>query len=188
MLATVLLAVGASACGSAAKGPSRDTSSIRANPVRAGVSAEGENAGGSDDNIPAYGHEASAADRRAITALVERYYAAAAAGDGKTGCRLIYSSIAGAVPEDYGKPPGPAYSRGKTCPVVLAKVFGHIHGEAAGLAVTAVTGVRVYRDRGFAELRSSVTPNGEIFVEREHGSWKIGALMGKEQPPIPSGG
>ena len=167
LLAIALLSMGAVACGASSKG--------------AGPTTQPSPPGGSDNNIPAYGHEASAADRRAVTALVKRYYAAAAASDGSTACSLLYSNLANSVPEDYGKPPGPAYARGKTCAVVMFKIFKHLPGHQSDLAATQVTDVRIYRDQGYAELRSSRTPKGEIFVERQGSSWRVGALIGKER-------
>jgi hypothetical protein len=202
---TALLSVGVTACGGAGTTTATKTSSSTATssggaannvsgnptPTRTtgvGASATSENAGGTDNNIPAYGHAASAADNQAVTALVKRYYAAAATADGATACTLLYPALVHAVPEDYGQAPGPAYARGKTCPVVMSKLFKHVAGHPADLAATEVTGVRVYRDRGFAMLRSKTTPNGEIFVERAgRSSWKVGVLIGRERPPIPPG-
>ena len=59
---------------------------------------------GDDTNSSAlnYAHAASAADRRAVTALIKRYYAAATAGDGATACSMLYITLAEAVVEDYG--------------------------------------------------------------------------------------
>lgn len=167
LLAAALLSIGSVACGTSSKGANSVT--------------QPSPPGGSDNNIPAYGHEASASDKRAVTVLVKRYYAAAAANDGSTACSLLYSNLANAVPEDYGKPPGPVYARGKTCAVVMSKVFEHLAGRRADLAATKVTDVRIYRDHGFAELRSTRTPKGEIFVERQGRSWRVGALIGRER-------
>jgi hypothetical protein len=135
----------------------------------------------SDDNgIRAYGHAASAADRRTIATLVSRYFAAAAAGDGTKACPLIYSILAEAIPEDYGQPPGPAYARGKTCAVVMSKLFEHSRSQVAG--GFEVTGVRVEGNQARALLGSRTIPASFIVAKREHGVWKIDVLLGQPLP------
>lgn len=142
--------------------------------------------------IVEYGHEASSADKQAITALVKRYYLAAAKDDGATACSLIYSPLSESVAEDYGQAPGPAYLEGKTCAVVMAKLFRHLSGQSPSvLAATEVTGVRVKGRKGFALLRSAAIPEGDIPVTRELGTWRVGTLIGgavpgTKAPPAPT--
>lgn len=133
-----------------------------------------------DGSVVAYGHAAGAVDRRAITVLVQRYYAAAAAGNGATACALIYSIFAESIPEDYGQGPGPPYSRGKTCAVVMSKMFEHFHSQMSGAVV--VTGVRVNGHQARALLGSSTEPAGFISAKRERGVWKIDQLVGEPLP------
>jgi hypothetical protein len=133
-----------------------------------------------DSSVVAYGHATNPADWRAIAALVKRYYAAAAADDGATGCSLIYSTFAKAVPEDYGQGAGPAYSRGTTCPVVMSKTFEHFHSQLAGPVI--VTSVRVSGLEGRALLGSHTMVARYIRVKREHGTWKINQLIGESLP------
>jgi hypothetical protein len=133
-----------------------------------------------DDYISTYGQEASGADRQAILKLVENYYAAAVADDGARACTLIYSTLAKAVPEDYGKPPGPPDTRGKTCAVVMSKFFKRAPGQPfSTLATTRTTGVRIIGDHAFVQLTSKSMPTGEISVLREGRSWKIETLIGE---------
>jgi len=132
-----------------------------------------------DDYISTYGQEASGPDRRAIVTLVKRYYAAAAADDGAGACGLLYSSLEKAIPEDYGQPPGPPTTRGKTCRVVMSKFFKHAPNQPfSELASTKVTGVRIRGSQAFVQLSSKTMPTGEISVQREGQSWKIETLMG----------
>jgi hypothetical protein len=136
------------------------------------------NAGGGNE-ITTYGHKASAADKQAIMALVKRFYVAAGQDDGANACSLIYSILAEAIPEDYGQPPGPPSLSGKTCAVVMSKLFRQVPGQPpAVLATTEVTGVRVKGRKGYALLRSKVMPAGDISVELELGTWKVGSLIG----------
>jgi hypothetical protein len=123
-----------------------------------------------------FGHNAGEADRRAITALVKRYYAGAAAGDGQTACSILIPSLAYAVPLDYGKL-GPAYLRaGKTCRAVMALFFKHSHDELS--APVAVTGVRIDGNHALALLGSSTMPAGYITLQRDHRVWTVNELLG----------
>jgi hypothetical protein len=134
-----------------------------------------------DQSVRAYGHAVSATDKHALTAVVERYYAAAAAGDGATACSLIKPSFARAIPEDYGQAPGPAYLRGaKTCPAVMSLLFRHSHGQLTG--AIEVTGVRVMGNQAFVLLDSMTVPASFINVERTGGAWRIVGLLGRPLP------
>jgi hypothetical protein len=138
-----------------------------------------------DDNvILRYGHSASAADVQAVTAIVKRYYAAAAAGDGVKGCSLIYSLFAETIPEEYGRPPaGPPGLRGKTCAVIVSKLFKQNHRQlVADNTVLKVTGVRVEGNRGWAVLSLQMRSAHRILVHRERGAWKIDELLDSEMP------
>lgn len=141
-----------------------------------------ENAGyldSDDSSIQAFGQAPSAVEDRAIAALVSRYFAAAAAGDGAKACPLIYSLLAEAIPEDFGRSPGPAYARGKTCAVVMSKIFKHDHAQLAGVQVT---GVRVSGNEARALLGSKALPAGSILLRREHRAWKMDALLSEPLP------
>lgn len=128
--------------------------------------------------IRAYGRPAAVTDKREIASLVERYYAAAAKSDGTTACALLYSTFEAAIAEDYGQVPGPSYARGTTCPVVISKIFQHMHATLAG-AIT-VTDVRVRGLKARALFGSATAPAGVILVRRERGVWKIGELVGEQ--------
>jgi hypothetical protein len=135
---------------------------------------------GDDSVVSASGRAASVAEERAVAAVVKRYYAAAAASDGAKACRLIYSTLREAIPEDYGQPPGPAYSRGKTCAVVMSKTFAHSHSQLVG--GLTVTGVRVEGREARVLLGSRTLPASFILVRRERGAWKISELLGQPLP------
>lgn len=136
-----------------------------------------------DDSVRYFGHAASATDRRAITALVKRYYAVAAAENGRSACSMIASSIAKSVPEDLGRAPGPPYLHGGTCAVVVSKLFFQNHRQLAIYASTLrVTGVRLIGNRGLAVLGFRTLPGRQIGVMRESGMWKIDALLDGELP------
>lgn len=131
-----------------------------------------------DDEVLHFGHAASAADRRAITALVKRYYAAGAASDGKLGCSLIYSPVEKSVVEDYGRRPGSPALHGNTCSVLLGELFKlHASELRAEFPRLRVTGVRVKESSGIALLNYR-----HVLVHREFGRWRMGALLDAPMP------
>lgn len=175
-----LLCVAVCACGGTTGGKSPSSAVDVSTGTSSASDTQTSRPPQNDDYIQSYGHEASGADKRAISKLVKNYYAAAAADDGAKACRLIYSTLEEGIPEDYGKPPGPPEWKGKTCAVVMSKVFKHVPGQpAAVLAATRVTGIRLIGNHGFAQLSSSAVPTGEISVQREGKAWKIETLLGR---------
>lgn len=156
-------------CGGSAKLTTPSTSASAAQPLPQ-----------NDDYISIYGQAASGADRQAIIELVKRYYKAAAADDGRAACALLYPTLAKAVPEDYGRPPGPPATRGKTCAIVLSKFFKRVPGQpVSSLATTKVTGVRVRGEHAFAQLSSTAIPTGEMSLLRQGRRWRVEALIGE---------
>jgi hypothetical protein len=136
-----------------------------------------------------YGHAASAADRRAIAALVKRYYATGVAGDGAAACALIYSGLAKspnlgeAAEAAYPPAPGVPPLRGESCARIMSLLFKEDHQRlAADIEGIEVTSVRVKGSRGLALLGFRTAPERQIPVRRERGTWKIEALLDKELP------
>lgn len=128
-----------------------------------------------DASIRAYGQAAGAADTRAITTLVKAYYGAAAAANGARACSLMYSLFAEAIPEDFGRGAGPVYARGNSCPVVMSKLFKHMHSQLA--TPIAVTGVRISGNQARALIATKETRIAYLPVKRERGTWKVNALV-----------
>lgn len=123
----------------------------------------------------------SPANTRAIEALVSRYYAVAASGDGAKACAMMARGYAEAVPVDYGKF-GPLYLRGgKTCAQIATLDFEHNRS----LIPTTLVFTAVHEEnphRAYALFGSTTTPASFIGVDRENGVWKIGALLGGPEP------
>ena len=168
--------------------PDVDGAPARVSPDRDNDGDAGGSRGPHDSDDTAtldFGRAATNAERLQITALVRRYYAAAAAHDGRTACSLIYSTYAEAIPEDFGtSPPGPSYARGATCAVVTSKVFEHFHSRLAlGLPKLKVARVRVKGHQGIAILSfGAALPQREIRVEREARNWRVLGMMDNELP------
>jgi hypothetical protein len=204
LLTIPLLSLGASACGGAAKSGG---SALRASTTLAsGNSATGTSSTSAAQSVPpkdhdedrdgspnsrydsddyavlTFGHEAGTADRRVITALAKGFYAAAAAEDGAKACSLIYSLLAESVPETYGEvATGPPELRGKTCAVVMTKLFKRDHQELiVHNATLKVTGVRVEAKIGYVLLSFKGVPDRHMALHREFGVWKIDSLIAQK--------
>lgn len=134
-----------------------------------------------NDAIPGFGQPADAADRRAIVALIKRYYKVAAAGDGAQACSLQYALSAELVVEEHHRGKGPPSLQGDTCAQIMSKLLARHHRELAedisgGYRVLAVQVhfnqgyalVRFAAPRAFHELREL-----RMLVHREHGGWKM---------------
>jgi hypothetical protein len=132
----------------------------------------------------AFGHAAGARDRGAITALVERFYAAALAGDSAAGCSMLYSTVAEGAAEDYGLAQGPIYLRGaKTCKEIMAKLFSHFHALLAlEVPKLRVTHVIVKEGHAIALLGFAAMPEREIQLYREGHLWRMDELIDRELP------
>jgi hypothetical protein len=206
LLAIALLGTGTNACGSnkstssavrpsnaARTGSATATSTASAAAAQDYTKIDGDKdndiglTASDDTNSSAlnYAHAASTADRRAVTALVKRYYATAAAGDGAKACSMLYITLAEAVVEDYGHgSAGPSYlSQGTTCPAVLGLLFKHLHGQlTAELAVLKVRRVRLDRRHGFAILSFGKLPERKISIREQRHTWKINAPLDDELP------
>lgn len=130
-----------------------------------------------DQEVLRFGHQASPAEARELSTVVERYFTAVGAGDGKTACSLLYVTLADAVPEDYGAGAGPAYARGKTCAAVMSKLFTKAgKGVPRGISIV---GVRVEGKTAHVMLNST-TAAMFMPLRREHGRWKIETLVGSD--------
>lgn len=175
LLAVLLLGLGAAACGGSTVG--RSLANVTSSAHAPKHDRDDDNDNNNDDNhVLYYGQEAGAADRQAIAGLLTRYYAAAAASDGSTACPLLMSYVAENVPDELGH--GNAL-RGKSCAVVISKLFKQHHkllsGESATLKVMTV---RVEGDKALTVLSFANLPEVRQMTERREGSgWKIVTLL-----------
>jgi predicted small secreted protein len=198
LLVIALLSLGVAACGGAGKGVgSASHSSSNATPagdyLRGDDDAEGDESPNhkdiDDDPLRHYGDAAGAADERAVTGLVKRYYAAAAAGDGAVGCSLLLIRLA--KDSNLGQAAEKAYPpaldvpplHGKSCAQIMSLLFKEDHEQLAADSTTLqVTSVRVNGRHGLALLGFRTTPERQIRVERDGGAWKLDALLDRELP------
>jgi hypothetical protein len=158
--------------------------------VRGDDDSDGTGARDEDDrSIREYGHEATAADKQAIMALVKRYYELATSGKGGEACSMLDAKLARrsnfrtAVPQDYVPALGSSVFRGKGCAGVASLLFQADHQRlVADLRMVKVVSFRVDGSHGLALLAFRTAPEREIAVEREHGAWRIDAFLDSELP------
>lgn len=186
LLATALLGTGSGACGDSGQGANSASVASTGSPASSIVEShaststnESEAHGlydGDDGPVLDYGHTANAVDWQAITALVKRYFAAAAVEDGAKACSLLYFFVAESVADDYGHTPS---LRGRTCAEVMSKLFKQHHRELAiENATLKVITVKVEGDKALEVMQFATWLRArKIPVRRERSTWKILELL-----------
>jgi hypothetical protein len=180
-LAIIALGLDLAACGNSSRVASSaraNSSGNRSNYAPSNFSTHNndrDNDGDHNDDdagVLYFGHAAGPADERAAVALVTRYFAAAAAGDGAAGCRLLAPFIAESLAEEDGHSPR---LRGTTCAVVLSKLFKLHHALLAEKHATLkVIGVRLEGARGLVIFDFPAIPEVRQITERRVGhSWRL---------------
>jgi hypothetical protein len=134
---------------------------------------------GDDRPVLAYGRAPSASERRAIAAVVMRYFNSGSLGDGVTVCSLVYPSLSASIAEDYGRG-GPSYLRASSCAGVMDKLFEHYRSWLA--APVRVMAVRVGAGTAEAVVASRTMPASELPLRRAAGRWTIGQLFSQLMP------
>lgn len=178
--------------------PSAGAPGATASPASGGSGANGTNAAPPGDQdgdgpntaafdkddsfVTSFGHAASPSQRRTVTVLVQRYYAALAKDDGATACSLLFFVIKELIPETYGQTSSDATAgRGKTCGSVLSQKFAVNRSELeAKYRKLHVIAVRVQGRRAWALLRFGPQSVRRLILYLEDHVWKIGALTDTE--------
>jgi hypothetical protein len=128
-----------------------------------------------DSAVLYFGHAAGDTDRRAVTGLIKRYYAAAAADNGVSVCSLVYALQAELAAESYGEQLGLPNS---DCAVVMSKLMQRRHAQAvAEAAALEVLRVRIEGNRGVVVLRVGKPPVRHVFVRKDHGVWRMNVFF-----------
>jgi len=137
-----------------------------------------------DDNPTLdYGHLADATDAAAITELVRRYYAAAAAENGAAGCHMLFPVMAESLPEDYATPSGNESANGSNCAAVLTKVFKGQHTRYVSRnASLSVTSVRIEGVQGLALLQFKGILDAHLRFRRYGNRWTVRQLIDEGLP------
>jgi hypothetical protein len=187
-LAIVLPVLGATACGSSSA--PTDTGSARTAGSTVGASVkdtDGDNdAPGSRDDpdhdvAMTFGHAAGAQDTAAVSALLRLYYRAAAAGDGRRACALLYWLFAESTVEEQNS--GKPRRDRRTCAQIAAKVFRLHHDELVEDAKAIdVAVLRVSGKRGLARVLFGAGRERLVPVELDRGAWRMDTLLDNGAP------
>jgi hypothetical protein len=175
-LATAGLCLGVSACGGAGTRSPAGASASRSAIVM-GSDRDNDNDHNDDDShVLNYGHAASAADERESVALVKRYFALAAMGDGAQACGLLVPLLAETVAEQDGSSPR---LPGRTCGAVVSRLFVRDHRVLAEKnAHLKVLKVRVDGEKALILLDFTEIPEVRQILERRvDGTWKLHELF-----------
>jgi hypothetical protein len=174
VLLLAALALGLSACsgsGGARSGRSATVKVIAPNYSTHNNDRDNDGDDNDDDSgIIEFGQAAGPTDQRASIALVTRYFAAAADGNGTADCQLLVPVVAQSV----GEAAGPSEHR-RTCAVTLSQLFRRHHRELAlKRATLRVIGVRVSGNRGLLVLDFPTIPEVRQMTERRVGNgWRL---------------
>lgn len=128
-----------------------------------------------------FGRRASSSERRAVTAIIKRYFQSAVEGDGAAGCGLLAATIVRTAPKDDGG--ATASQSPPSCPVFITRLFALYRREVAIVkARLSVRKVLVKGNQGEALLGLPKKIEIYIPVIRERGTWKIDQLFDAGMP------
>jgi hypothetical protein len=174
LLAALLAVVAAAGCG----GRSSDTSGVR---LAAGAEPSKQFlVKGEESPIPLYGHEATVAEREAVSKVLEKSLRARAAGDWAAQC----STLSIYVMTQIEKQTAITKSTGKHC----AKRLGQAAKSASAsvLADTlpgSIDAMRTRGGRGFALYHGNDGNDYSMdMLKEENGNWKVNSLTTAKLP------
>jgi len=135
-----------------------------------------------DSSIISFGRPATPGERRAIAALAEHYYAAAARADGQRLCAMTYRPLAASYPNTIGEN-GPRYLHGlHTCAQIISKAFAGIPQMLPFSLRLGITDIRVSGKVGIAVLGVAPFPLRLLKVFHERGKWTLYGALDNELP------
>ncbi len=117
------------------------------------------------------GRPAPAATARAIAAVVKRYYAVSAAGEGAHACALLSTGARAGVAVQQ---PGSA-----NCTSAIATLLAQQHAHLVTEEPASMTVIGAYAkgDLGLAVLGFRRAPESDVVLEREGGVWRIASPL-----------
>jgi hypothetical protein len=162
------MALGPSACGSSDKHAAAVRSEVpRGQDADGDIDTLGQGGRYDRDNDATFqwGPVASAADRRVVVALVKRYYAIAAAGDGAGACSLLDPLIVEMVAEDESH---------RGCAHNMDRLFARFHRQLVeDLGSFRVVVVQRRENTAAVLVDFAPTRLWQVFVRRTHGHWRL---------------
>jgi hypothetical protein len=152
---------------------------------------DGDDLGGIHDDryVRRYGRAANPGEKRAVTTLIEHYYAAAAANDSSRACPLLAKGLRSAgstlvaAAEREAPAPGAPPLRSRSCGYIASLLFGEHHAQlVTDTAGVKVEIVRVKGNHGVALLAFRTKHERQFPLVREGGAWKAASLLDRELP------
>lgn len=189
-----LCSCGVSACGSGspgtgrsgteAHGVSRVVPSSSERDTDGDVDSHGQGPYDTDNDANfAFGPAASPAVRRAVLALVARYYAAAAADQPRPACAMLDPLLEETVVEERSEERRSPARRESVCMRTLSVLLRQRHRELVqDVAVSHAIAVQVKGNRAVALMRFAGTRERRVPVRRTGASWKMDALLDGGSP------
>jgi hypothetical protein len=136
---------------------------------------------GDDSAVLATGRPATRQELRVLVDVVRRYHRAAAALDGAMACSLTEPHFARAIPEDYGRAPGPRYLRGaRTCAAVMSLFFTRERSRFSRARV--ITGARVRGSDAYVFVGSTTSRPEVVPLKLAGGAWKVTTVAAGQLP------
>ncbi len=124
--------------------------------------------------IAIYSGAASTSDIQEIKNLIKRYYMAAAMNHATVVCSMLHSSfIAGLIGERSASRPEALAA----CAATISPQLRYEHRRLVAGATVVVTGVHLKGGLGMVTLGFKRSPEAELTVEREGGTWKLDSLF-----------
>lgn len=128
------------------------------------------------NEIKHYGKAAPDNEREEVSKAVKAYYLALSTRNFHTACSLLSAQIKSLVLSSIERENPTMQGRG--CAGIFTEMVGR-NPHASLSAEVTVHSVRLYRnEKGFALISTKDRRSGQIRIEREHGAWKIGSLIG----------
>jgi hypothetical protein len=179
LIAAAIAGGGLAACGTGTDSPARvpsEGASSSTGSIHRNDRDNDSDHNDDDEGTLGYGHLAGAADRQAIDALVRRYFTDAAAESGARACALLTPFVAERVVEVNGHT---ATLRGKTCAIVMTKLFRQHHRDLVGKSANLqVMRIGVQSDKSLVALDFPEIPEvRQIAMRRYNGRWTVLQLL-----------
>jgi hypothetical protein len=187
LLVGALLGLGGLCCGGKTDRPATTTTTTTASAKAAPAPRDADSDRDStaqaiydSDDTPMvhFGRLAGFAQENAIASVLERYYAAAAAGNGVAACPLIYSLAVEDYAEEQNRLPGPSGVAPGVCARVVSGFFRRLHRSFApqsrGLHLVSV---EIDGQRALAVFRLGTQALRRLVLKREGGAWKLATLV-----------
>jgi hypothetical protein len=126
------------------------------------------------DGVPTYGPVAGKAATAPIVAMLERYFAAAAADRVSTVCSMLYPVAVERLVEEHSHGAGAASQRGSSCRQIVAKLLRQQHSElVAKRASLKVRLVELRAKHAWVVLDFGRGKENVVLLHHEGSTWSL---------------